>query len=157
MPSSFARAAIKRGVRSVRVVPGCTQLTVMPNRPSCTASVLPRCTSDVLRAPPLRLPALRALVPLMLTMRPHVCAFMCGITARAQRSAPTYFTLKSCRRSSSTTFSIGPVAEAEPPGGEPLLTRMWRPPSRSAACATMRSTCSRLVTLAAIGTMRCPV
>ena len=73
------------------------------------------------------------------------------MAARAQRSAPTYFTLKSCRRSSSTTVSIGPVADAEPPGGEPLLTRMCSPPSRSAAWATVASTCSLLVTSAASG------
>src|SRR5438034_9073840 len=60
----------------------------------------------------------------MLMMRPHFCSFMYGIAARAQRSAPTYFTLKSWCRSSSTTDSMGPVAVAEPPGGEPLLTRM---------------------------------
>jgi hypothetical protein len=40
------------------------------------------------------LPALRALVPLMLMMRPQPCAFMKGMAARAQRSALTYFTLK---------------------------------------------------------------
>ena len=55
-----------------------------------------------MRAPPLRLPALRALAPLMLTMRPQPCFFMSGMTARQQRSAPTYFTLKSSSRSSST-------------------------------------------------------
>src|SRR4029450_8056991 len=38
-PSSFARAASRRGVRSVRVVPGCTQFTVIPQRPSWGASV----------------------------------------------------------------------------------------------------------------------
>ena len=32
------------------------------------------------------------------------------MTARAQRSAPTYLTLKSSIKSSSTTVSIGPVA-----------------------------------------------
>src|SRR5467141_1837940 len=89
------------------------QLTVTPKRPSCTARVLVRCTSEVLRAPPLRLPALRALVPLTLMMRPQRCSFMCGMTARAQRSAPTYLTLKSCSRSSSTTVSMGPVRSEE--------------------------------------------
>ena len=79
---------------------------------------------------------------------------MKGITAREQRSAPTYFTLKSSIKSSSTTVSIGPVAVAEPPGADPLLTRMCRPPSCCAASATMRSTCSLLVTSAASGTMR---
>src|SRR6267142_5911136 len=156
-PSSLARAASSRGVRSVRVVPGWMQLTVTPKRPSCTARVLVRCTSEVLRAPPLRLPALRALVPLMLMMRPQRCSFMCGMTARAQRSAPTYLTLKSCSRSSSTTVSMGPVAVAEPPGGEPLLTRMCTPPSCAAACATIPSTCARLVTSATTGMMRRPV
>ncbi len=52
------------------------------------------------------------------------------------------------------TVSIGPVAVAEPPGADPLLTRMCRPPSCCAAAATMRSTCSLLVTSAASGTMR---
>ena len=52
------------------------------------------------------------------------------------------------------TVSIGPVAVAEPPGADPLLTRMCRPPSCCAASATMRSTCSLLVTSAARGTMR---
>ena len=33
-----------------------------------------------------------------------------GMIAREQRSAPTYFTLKSCSNSSSMTASIGPVA-----------------------------------------------
>src|SRR5881275_930574 len=42
------------------------------------------------------------------------------MAARAQRSAPTYFTLKSCSRSSSTTVSIGPVALAEPQAAEAL-------------------------------------
>jgi hypothetical protein len=37
--------------------------------------------------------------------------------------------LKSSIKSSSTTVSIGPVAVAEPPGADPLLTRMCRPPS----------------------------
>ena len=60
------------------------------------------------------LPALRALPPLMLMMRPQPSVFMKGMTAREQRSAPTYFTLKSCSKSSSMTVSIGPVAVAEP-------------------------------------------
>src|ERR1700730_14841353 len=111
-------------------------------------------TRAALRAPPLRLPALRALPPLMLMMRPQPAVFMKGMTAREQRSAPTYFVLKSCSKSSSTTVSIGPVAVAEPPGADPLLTRMCRPPSCCAASATMRSTCSLLVTSAARGTMR---
>src|SRR5882724_1184864 len=129
----------------------------MPYRPSCTARVLVRCTSEPLRAPPLRFPAVRALVPLMLMIRPQPCCFRYGIAARAQRSAPTYFTLKSCSRSSSTIVSMGPVAVAEPPGGEPLLTRMCRPPRRSAAWATARSTCSLLVTSATSGRTRRPV
>src|SRR5438477_12960871 len=98
------------------------------------------CTRPALRAPPLRLPALRALPPLMLMMRPQPASFMNGMTAREQRSAPTYFTLKSSIKSSSMTVSIGPVAVAEPPGADPLLTRMCRPPSCCAASATMRST-----------------
>src|SRR5438105_11749937 len=73
------------------------------------------CTRPALRAPPLRLPALRAFPPLMLMMRPQPASFMNGMTARAQRSAPTYFTLKSSIKSSSTTVSIGPVAVADPP------------------------------------------
>ena len=156
-PSSLARAASRRGVRSVRVMPGCTQFTVMPKRPSWTARVLLMCTSDVLRAPPLRLPALRALRPLMLMMRPQRCSFMKGMAARAQRSAPTYFTLKSWRRSSSTRPSMGPTALGEPPGGEPLFTRMWSPPSCAAACATMPSTWARLVTSAGMAITRRPV
>src|SRR5690242_11991865 len=91
------------------------------------------CTKPALRAPPLRLPALRALPPLMLMMRPQPAVFMKGMTAREQRSAPTYFTLKSSIKSSSMTVSIGPVAVADPPGAEPLLTRMCRPPSCCAA------------------------
>src|SRR5260370_1172858 len=157
MPSSLAGAASGRGVRWVRVVPGWMQLTVIPKRPSCPAGVWVRCPREVWRAPPLRLPALRALVPLMLMMRPRRCSFMCGMTARAQRSAPTYLTLKSCSRSSSTTVSMGPVAVAEPPGGEPLLTRMCTPPSCAAACATLPSTCALLVTSATSGLMRRPV
>ena len=43
----------------MRVVPGWMQFTVMPNWPSCAARVFVMCTSEVLRAPPLRLPALR--------------------------------------------------------------------------------------------------
>src|SRR5580704_12795786 len=112
------------------------------------------CTRAALRAPPLRLPALRALPPLMLIMRPQPAVFMNGMTAREQRSAPTYFVLKSCSKSSSMTVSIGPVAVAEPPGADPLFTRMCRPPNCCAASATMRSTCSLLVTSAASGTMR---
>ena len=73
--------------------------------------------------------ALRALAPLILMIRPQPAVFMNGMTAREQRSAPTYFTLKSSSRSSSTTVSIGPVAVAEPPGAEPLLTRMCTPPN----------------------------
>jgi hypothetical protein len=53
------------------------------------------CTMAELRAPPLRLPALRALAPLMLMIRPQPSIFMKGMTAREQRSAPTYFTLTS--------------------------------------------------------------
>src|SRR6266480_1583555 len=112
------------------------------------------CTRPALRAPPLRLPALRALPPLMLMMRPQPAVFMKGMTAREQRSAPTYFTLKSTIKSSSITVSIGPVAVAEPPGADPLLTRMCTPPSCCAASATIRSTCSLLVTSAARGTIR---
>ena len=52
---------------------------------------------------------------------------------------------------------MGPVAVAEPPGGEPLFTRMWRPPSCAAAWATMASTCALLVTSAASGITRRPV
>src|SRR6266581_2894354 len=130
------------------------QLTVIPKRPTCTARVLVRCTREVLRAPPLRFPAFRALVPLILMMRPHFCSFMKGIAARAQRSAPTYLMLKSCSRSSSTTVSMGPVAVAEPPGAEPLLTRMCNPPSSAAACATIASTCALLATSAAIAMTR---
>src|SRR3954471_24277258 len=84
------------------------------------------CTKPALRAPPLRLPAFRALPPLMLMMRPQPAVFMNGMMARAQRSAPTYLTLKSSIKSSSMTVSIGPVAVAEPPGADPLLTRMCR-------------------------------
>src|SRR5438132_9814736 len=76
------------------------------------------CTRPALRAPPLRLPALRALPPLMLMMRPQPAFFMKGMTAREQRSAPTYFTLKSSIKSSSMTVSIGPVAVVEPPGAD---------------------------------------
>src|SRR5882762_4341319 len=94
------------------------------------------CTSAALRAPPLRLPALRALPPLILMMRPQPAVFMNGMTAREQRSAPTYFTLKSSIKSSSTTVSIGPIAVAEPPGADPLFTRMCRPPNCCAASAT---------------------
>src|SRR5262249_41222612 len=50
--------------------------------------------------------------------------------------------------------SMGPVALAEPPGADPLLTRMCSPPSCRAASATVRSTCSLLVTSAASGTTR---
>src|ERR1043166_3494363 len=64
----------------------------------------------------------------MLMMRPQPCPFINGMTARQQRSAPTYFTLKSSSKSSSTTVSIGPVAVAEPPGADPLLTKMCSPP-----------------------------
>src|SRR5262249_54827778 len=46
----------------------------------------------------------------------------------------------------STTDSMGPVALGEPPGGEPLLTRMCTPPSCDAACAISASTCALLVT-----------
>src|SRR3954471_9562631 len=95
------------------------------------------CTKPALRAPPLRLPAFRALPPLMLMMRPQPAVFMNGMMARAQRSAPTYLTLKSSIKSSSMTVSTGPVAVAEPPGADPLLTRMCRPPSCSAASATL--------------------
>src|SRR5712691_1184607 len=130
------------------------QLTVIPKRPTWTARVLVRCTREVLPAPPLKFPALRALVPLILMMRPHFCSFMKGMAARAQRSAPTYFTLKSCSKSSSTTVSMGPVAVAEPPGAEPLLTRMCSPPSSAAACATIASTCALLATSAAIAMTR---
>src|SRR6266446_5662208 len=112
------------------------------------------CTRPALRAPPLRLPALRALPPLMLMMRPQPAVFMNGMTAREQRSAPTYLTLKSSIKSSSTTLSIGPVAVVAPPVWDPLLTRMCSPPSCSAASATTRSTCSLLVTAAASGRMR---
>jgi hypothetical protein len=52
---------------------------------------------------------------------------------------------------------MGPVAVGEPPGGEPLLTRMCSPPSCAAAWATMASTCALLVTSAASGRMRRPV
>jgi len=52
------------------------------------------------------------------------------------------------------TDSMGPVAVAEPPGAEPLFTRMWMPPSVWAASATMRSTWSLLVTSATRGRMR---
>src|SRR6266480_395526 len=94
------------------------------------------CTRPALRAPPLRFPALRALAPLILMMRPQPCSFMKGITAREQRSAPTYFTLKSCSKSSSTTVSIGPVAVAEPPGADPLLGHALAcaPPDRERLC-----------------------
>ena len=51
---------------------------MIPKRPNWTASVLVRCTSETLRAPPLRLPALRALVPLMLMIRPQPGAFRTG-------------------------------------------------------------------------------
>jgi hypothetical protein len=46
------------------------------------------CTSEALRAPPLRLPALRALVPLMLMMRPHFLLLeeRDGRAAHAQRA-----------------------------------------------------------------------
>ena len=51
----------------------------------------------------------------MLMIRPQPAVFMNGMTAREQRSAPTYFVLKSCSKSSSMTVSIGPVAVGEPP------------------------------------------
>src|SRR5262244_2080327 len=98
------------------------QLTVIPCRPNCTANVFVMCTKAVLRAPPLRLPELRALAPEMLMIRPQPSFFVNGMTAPEQRKEPTYFTLKYCRRSSSTTVSMGPIALAEPPGADPLLT-----------------------------------
>ena len=52
--------------------------------------------------------------PLMLMMRPQPAVFINGMIAREQRSAPTYLTLKSSIRSSSTPVSIGPVAVGEP-------------------------------------------
>src|SRR5262249_49430011 len=64
------------------------------------------------------------------------------------------FTLKSCSRSSSTTVSMGPIALAEPPGADPLLTRICTAPSCWATSATMRSTCSLSVTSATNGRIR---
>jgi len=58
-----------------RVIPGWIQLTVIPNLPTWVARVLVMWTSDTLRAPPLRLPAFRALPPLMLMIRPQGCSF----------------------------------------------------------------------------------
>ena len=157
IPSWAALASSIPGVRSVRVVPGWMQLTVMPNRPIWLERVLVRWTMATLRAPPLRFPAVRPLPPLMLTMRPQPCSFMKGIAARAQRRAPAYLTSKSLIKSSSLTVSMGPTADAEPPGREALLTRMCRPPMRSAAAATTRSTCARSVTSTAMAVTDCPV
>ena len=110
-----------------------------------------------MRAPALRLPALRALCPLIFIIRPQPCSFRKGMAARAHRKAPTYLTSKSLRRSFSSTISMGPAAVVEPPGRAALLTRMCSPPSFSFATATARSTCSRLVTSRVKGITRRPV
>jgi len=66
-----------------------------------------------LRAPPLRLPALRALPPLMLMMRPQPAFFMNGMTAR-DSAARHILHVEILDQISSMTVSIGPVAVAEP-------------------------------------------
>src|SRR4029077_14518714 len=60
----------------------------------------------------------------------------------AQRSDIFHVEILQQIKSSPMTVSIGPVAVVEPPGADPLLTRMCRLPSCRAASATMRSTCS---------------
>ena len=79
------------------------------------------------------------------------------MAARAQRSAPTYFTLKSCSRSSSTIVSMGPVAVAEPPGGRAAVHQDVQPAELGRGLGHHASTCALLVTSAASGMMRRPV
>ena len=81
----LARSSTAGRVRSVKVAPGCTQVTLMPKGPSSSARFLLSDDTATLRSDPTMLPVWRAARPLMLTMRPHPLAFMLGTTACAQR------------------------------------------------------------------------
>jgi hypothetical protein len=85
VPCAVARAATSGAVRSVRVRPGCTTVTLMPEGPSSSARFLVSAATATLRMLPTVLPVWRAASPLTLTMRPQPRVRMPLATSRAQR------------------------------------------------------------------------
>ena len=84
--SRDAASAVSRAVSpSVRVGPGCTTVTLIPNGPSSSARFLVMAETLTLRTVCATELALRAARPLTLMMRPQPAVFMCGTTARAAR------------------------------------------------------------------------
>ncbi len=151
-PLPAIRRAVRRGRRAGsafvrwRVVPGWMQLTVIHYGPVGLPIVFVMCTKPALRAPPLRLPALRALPPLLLMMRPQAAILheRNDRAGTAQRSDILHIEILDQILLDNGFDRAGRGGRA--PRADPLLTMMCRPPSCSAASATMRSTCSLLVT-----------
>ena len=85
VPRDCAIAAIASGVRSVRVMPGCTTVTLTPRGPSSSARFFVIAETATLRIVPTTLPVWRAARPAMLTIRPQPLSTISGATARAQR------------------------------------------------------------------------
>ena len=138
-PASAALAAITPGVFSVRVRPGCTTVTLMPDRPNSSARFLVSAATPTLRTEPTADPVLRAPSPDTLMMRPHPCATMCGAASRAQRRYPITLTLTSSQNSS-VVISASLGGAAWPMGLAALLTRMSKPPSSATQRCTKATT-----------------
>jgi len=83
--TAAAIAARVSGVRSVRVIPGCTTVTLMPEGPSSSARFLVIAATATLRTEPTTVPAWRAASPEMLMILPQPAARMCGTKARMHR------------------------------------------------------------------------
>ena len=85
IPFDSAICAIRSGVASVRVRPGCTTVTLIPSGPSSSARFLVSAATDTLRIDPTVFPLPRAARPETLTIRPQPCSCMYGAAAREQR------------------------------------------------------------------------
>ena len=85
MPFDSAICAIRSGVASVRVSPGCTTVTLIPSGPNSSARFLVIAATDTLRIEPTVLPEPRAASPDTLMIRPQPCSCMYGAAAREQR------------------------------------------------------------------------
>jgi hypothetical protein len=84
-PAAAACATRTPGVASVRVSPGWTAFTLMPDGPSSSARFLVIADTATLRMDPMIDPVLRAASPLTLMIRPQPASTMPGATAWAHR------------------------------------------------------------------------
>lgn len=87
-PCAAALSATGAAVRSVRVSPGWTTVTLIPAGPHSSAMFLLSAATAILRMMPTAFPVWRAAKPLTLTMRPQPFEGIPATTAWAQRMQP---------------------------------------------------------------------